>query len=461
MKSAVIDIGSNAIRTIVYESALLGSPVLFHSKFKCDLKGLLDKEEDDHYHQIYVILNYFTYYFKKNNVENIKCVATEVLRKHKKTPEFILLIKEKYNLNIEILTGDREAELTATGLISGISSVNGLAADFGGGSLELIKIENSNIKKTISIPFGTNINNKSIAIESVFDHISDNFKLERFENLYLIGGVFRVIGRSYMYVMNYPLKILHNIIISIDSFYKYVSIIEQNESFTLTDSQKNAIKIIKSIIDTTGIKNIVISSYGLKEGVRFEYLLNKDESKKNIIYERTKMATNFDEASCDLESYFQILKRLELSQDIELKETLFLTIMLTQFYFKSGNAIGGIFVHDFIMSSDIPFSEKQRIMIITSLSFIFFNNIPHNIKKLSNTYLSSKEYSIATIVGNFIKIIYEIDGAVFNKPSFSMMKNRRFIEIQSDYTLPTILYHKVKKNLKEISAFIKKYDKYN
>ena len=84
MKSAVIDIGSNAIRTVVYENGLQGASILFHSKFKCDLKGLLDKEEEDRYHQIYAIFQYFAHYFEKNNVKKIKCVATEALRRQKK-----------------------------------------------------------------------------------------------------------------------------------------------------------------------------------------------------------------------------------------------------------------------------------------------------------------------------------------------------------------------------------------
>ena len=49
MKCGVIDIGSNAIRAVVYDGDLLSSPVVFHSKFKCDVKALLDKQDDDYY----------------------------------------------------------------------------------------------------------------------------------------------------------------------------------------------------------------------------------------------------------------------------------------------------------------------------------------------------------------------------------------------------------------------------
>jgi exopolyphosphatase/guanosine-5'-triphosphate,3'-diphosphate pyrophosphatase len=340
--------------------------------------------------------------------------------------------------------------------MSGISNVEGLAMDFGGGSLELIEISDKTIKKTTSIPFGTNVTNDSISIEKVFEHISNNFQEKIFSNLYLIGGTFRLIGRNYMYIMKHPLRILHNIVIPICDFYNYINIVEKDENLNLNDSQKNAVKIIQSIVNLTNTKNIIISNYGLKEGVRFQYLLDENENKKNLVYERSKIVTNFNEISCNIEAYFKILKNLDIPEDSNIEEILALSLMFARFYFKSGNSMGGSFVYDFIMTSDIPFSEKQRIMIMASLSFVFLNNIPHNIKKLCNIYLSNKEYAIVNIIGNFIKIISEIDGVVMCEPNFNLVLNSRFIEIQTDYTLPSIIYHKVKMNLKEISFFIKK-----
>jgi exopolyphosphatase/guanosine-5'-triphosphate,3'-diphosphate pyrophosphatase len=454
MKLGVVDIGSNAIRAVVYDGPKLGSPVIFHSKFRCDLKTLLDKDLDCFSNQIYSIFGYFSYYFTNNNVNKIKCVATEVLRKHPKSNDFLTLIKTKYNLDIEILTGQEEAQFAAKGLISGIKNVNGLGVDFGGGSLELMRINNNQIEKTISIPFGTNIDKDSVSIEKVFDSISENFSEEAFNNLYLIGGTFRMIGRNYMYLMNYPFKILHNITISIESFYEYIVLAEKNIKPNLNVAQQNGIRIIKALIDVARIQNIFVSSYGLKEGVRFSCLLDKDEESKDVIFERVKKATNFDDKSSDLESYFQILNNLFFLKLDDLKEVLYLTIMLSRFYFKCGNAIGGAFVYDFIMTSDIPFSEKQRIMLASILSSIFLNNIPYNIKKISKIYLSANDYYIINIIANFIKIAGEIDGMTLYKPNFDLVQNGKFIEVKTDFALPNVIYHKIKSHLKELRYLI-------
>jgi exopolyphosphatase/guanosine-5'-triphosphate,3'-diphosphate pyrophosphatase len=456
MKCGVIDIGSNAIRAVVYGGDSLSSPVVFHSKFKCDVKALLDKEYDEPSNQIYSIFDYFSYYFKNNDVTNIRCVATEVLRKHSKALDFVKKIKDLYDLDIEILTGNEEATLSAKGLILGVQKVTGLGVDFGGGSLELIKITENEIEKTISIPFGTNLTKDSISIEKVFENISENFLGENFVNLYLIGGTFRFIGKDYMHVMGYYIKILHNIIIPINSFYEYLEIIENNKNIKLTDSQKNAISLIKSIAEITGITNIIISSYGLKEGVRAQYLLNPGEIEKNIIHERASSITNINYNSAELELYFDILKKLNINDIEEIKEPLYLAIMFSRFYSKSGSTIGGVFTYDFIMNIDIPFTEKQRIILANSLSIIFLHLIPYNIKKLAKTSLSSYENIITNIVGNFIKIALEIDGSILSKPSFNLAHNQKFIEVKANYILPNVIYHKIKYNLKELSFFIKK-----
>jgi exopolyphosphatase/guanosine-5'-triphosphate,3'-diphosphate pyrophosphatase len=456
MKCGVVDIGSNAIRAVVYGGTLLSSPVIFHSKFKCDVKALLDKDEDNTSNQIYSIFDYFSYYFKNNDVINVRCVATEVLRKHSKALDFIKKIKNLYNLDIKILTGNEEATLSAKGLILGIQKVDGLGVDFGGGSLELIKIIDSKIKKTISIPFGTNLTKDSLSIEKVFENISENFLGENFTNLYLIGGTFRFIGRDYMHAMRYHIKVLHNIIIPITSFYQYLEIVQDIKNAKLADSQKNAISIIKSIAEITGTKSIIISSYGLKEGVRADCLLSAGEIEKNLIHERVSSITGIKYESEELQAYFDIISKLDINNVHDIKEPLYFAIMFSRFYSESGSTMGGSFIYDFITNIDIPFTEKQRIILANSLSIIFLHLMPYNIKKLAKIHLSNYENIITNIVGNFIKIASEIDGSIIAKPSFKLVQNGKFIEVETNYNLPNLIYHKIKYNLKELSFFIRK-----
>ena len=53
-----------------------------------------------------------------------------------------------------LLSGRREAELSALGVISGFHEPDGIVADLGGGSLELIDIKGTKVGKGITLPLG-------------------------------------------------------------------------------------------------------------------------------------------------------------------------------------------------------------------------------------------------------------------------------------------------------------------
>ena len=154
MRSAIIDIGYNAIRAVVYDRDSLGSPEIFNDKFKSDITRLLELDNINVKHQTYLSLQHLMHIFKQLSVTNINCVATAVLRNHPKAEEFKKIIKERFNIEINILSGNREAYLTAAGLISGINDAKGVVADLGGGSLELASIADKKVGNLKSLTLG-------------------------------------------------------------------------------------------------------------------------------------------------------------------------------------------------------------------------------------------------------------------------------------------------------------------
>ena len=55
---------------------------------------------------------------------------------------------------IELLSGERESQLAALGVISGFHKPDGFVGDLGGGSLELADVQGSRIGKRVSLPLG-------------------------------------------------------------------------------------------------------------------------------------------------------------------------------------------------------------------------------------------------------------------------------------------------------------------
>ncbi|AGJ02075.1 Ppx/GppA phosphatase family protein [Rickettsia prowazekii] len=459
MRSAIIDIGSNALRAVVYESDELGAPEIFNYKFRNYLTNLLNLDNLDVKHQTYLSIQYLIHVFTKLSVTNIRCVATAILRGHPKADEFKTIIKKRFNIDIEIISGEREAYLTAAGLISGISDAFGIVADLGGGSLELAHIYNKNVGKLKSLPLGTKIiaNSNFSDVGLITKMLEEEFGVAHYPNLYLIGGALRLMSRIYMESINYPLKNLHNFEINRVEFELYLEKLSQIDKLKLSYYEQkainyNAVLVIKAMIKVFSPEKIIISNYGLKEGVRFDSL-PYHETEKDIIYERVKRLVNFDRNICKIEKYIEALQYLLINSDATTLIIIELAIMLAQYNKNIDKTLRANFVSEFILSSDIPFSHRQRLMLGIALTVTYTAKTDMQINKIAKKMISKSDYYNSHIIGYYIKIAREIDGPEFQEPSFSIkLKDDKFLQINASSILPKQVFDKVCERLKDISS---------
>ncbi len=460
MRRAIMDIGYNAIRAVVYEDNTLGAPEIFNNKFKNDILSLLSHESFDVKHQSYLSIQYLLHVFKRLEVTDINCVATAVLRDHPRANDFISFIKNKYNFDIRIITGEEEAKLTAQGLISGIRDSVGIAADLGGGSLELVEVKNGCIGKLESLELGTkiitarNITNKNEIIQI----ISETFGNQTYKNLYLIGGALRFIGRLYIDFTEYPIKNLHNLEILSDEFSTYLAKLRSSSSNTKSKLGKrkinsNALLVAEAMIEVFKPEKIIVSTYGLKEGVRIE-LLNEADKHKDIVEEKVKYTCNYDVTKTDFNSYHDILESIAGKNDISMTILKF-AIMLMSLKRKFDNTLPPVALTEFILSSEIPFKHQVRLMLALVLAYASNYKPDNELVRISKKLLTKEDYARSQIIGHFLQIAEEIDGPSFSSPSFSIKSKNYYLEIDSKEILPRPTFEKVCSRLKSI-AYAKK-----
>lgn len=463
--NAIIDIGYNAIRAVVYENNELGAPEIFNEKFKSDLNSLLESEDFDIKHHIHLSIKYFLNIFNKLNVTEIYCVATAVLRGHPKAQDFINFIHSKYGFNIRLLTGEQEASLTALGLVHGIDNCDGIAADLGGGSLELVEVKCKDIGKLASLKLGTkviasrNISDK----EELADIIATEYGKYQYNNLYLIGGALRLIGRLYLDFIQYPIKNLHNLRIDISDFANYLEIINtQNDiikfKFGKRKINMNAVLVAQVMIKTFRPKNIIISTFGLKEGVRME-LLQEKSLLSNITEQKIAHACNYDLNITDFNSYNKILESLIKCND-EIYKIFKFSIIFTSLKKKYDRTLSPRAMSEYILSAEIPMPQNVRMMLalINSINSDFKPSF--EILKKAKRILTKKEQFYCQIIGNLLGIGEDIDGPVYVSPSFTIKNNNGYYEIDCASILPRPIFEKICVRLKNI-AFSIKFDSQN
>ncbi|MGY3648999.1 exopolyphosphatase/pppGpp-phosphohydrolase [Bradyrhizobium sp. LM4.3] len=154
---AVIDIGSNSVRLVVYEGLARSLIPIFNEKTLCGLgrevqsTGLL---APDAVEKALTSLKRFRALCRVMQVGRVFAIATAACRDASNGPDFIAKAERICAVKIEILSGPREARLSALGVISGIHHPDGIVGDLGGGSLELIDVRKNSVRSGVTLPLG-------------------------------------------------------------------------------------------------------------------------------------------------------------------------------------------------------------------------------------------------------------------------------------------------------------------
>jgi len=155
---AVIDIGSNSVRLVVYETMTRSLVTVFNEKALCGLgrevqsTGLLSA---DAVAKALTSLRRFRALCRIQQVGRVYAIATAACRDASNGPDFIAKAERICGVPIEILSGPHEAKLSALGVVSGIHNPDGIVGDLGGGSLELIDVHGSRVSSGITLPLGS------------------------------------------------------------------------------------------------------------------------------------------------------------------------------------------------------------------------------------------------------------------------------------------------------------------
>jgi len=219
----VLDIGSNSVRFVVYE--LFGahfSPV-YNEKVLAGLgRDLRDtgRLSEKGKTLAFDSLRRFKAIAEAQGLGEPLIGATAALRVAEDAPDFISRIRTEIGLNVNPISGEEEARLTAMGLLAADERAQGLAADLGGASLEFVYVQDAAAAKGISLKLGpfemlgsqlsdsTNFSNPDIRakIEAKLSKI--DFTAFKGQALHLIGGAWRNLAGIHQQRHDYPMRTL-------------------------------------------------------------------------------------------------------------------------------------------------------------------------------------------------------------------------------------------------------------
>jgi len=301
---AVIDIGSNSVRLVVYEGLTRSPTPIFNEKVLAGLgrqvssTGLL---APDAVAEALQALRRFRALCDNLQVGRVFGIATAACRDAQNGPAFIEEAERICGIKIDILSGRREAELAALGVMSGMYEPSGIVGDLGGGSLELIDIRGAKIKRGVTLPLGglmlKDASGQSLKrAEKIVQHeLADVsfLKAGKGRKFYAVGGAWRALAGLHMAQTGYPLHVMHGYTLRAKEALEFCELVQRVDPETLSQIEVvsaarrpllgYAAVVLGQLIRKTKPSSVVISALGVREGLLYTLLSEGEQQKDPLI----------------------------------------------------------------------------------------------------------------------------------------------------------------------------------
>ena len=155
---AVIDIGSNSMRLVLYKLADGEPRQMLNSKQPAGLAGYIDKEQQltpRGVQKAVEVLQRFQAILDSVHPKRVYVFATASLRNIINTQEVLEEIRRICGLEVRVLTGQEEAIFDYFGALRTLNGPDGLLVDIGGGSTELVLFHDRQVTSACSLPMGS------------------------------------------------------------------------------------------------------------------------------------------------------------------------------------------------------------------------------------------------------------------------------------------------------------------
>lgn len=303
IKQAVIDIGSNSVRLVIYDGPRRAPFPICNEKSLCGLGR--DMSEDGRLNPRAVesaleTLARFKRLLAEHGDPPAKTVATAAVREATDGPQFVERVRA-LGLEVETIGGREEASLAAFGVASFEPGATGLVGDMGGGSLELVAVNNGVAGDAVSLSIGplrlmqhSKGDLKAAAKEIDQALASVNWlKDRRAETLYAVGGAWRAIARINMQLRRHPLPVLHHYELSARQAIETCDLVARQSRSSLEvtpgvsskriDTIPFAAIVMRRLLEDARISKISVSAGGLREGVLYRALSAEERAYDPLI----------------------------------------------------------------------------------------------------------------------------------------------------------------------------------
>jgi exopolyphosphatase / guanosine-5'-triphosphate,3'-diphosphate pyrophosphatase len=289
---AIVDIGSNSVRLVVYSGATRAPSIIFNEKVSAGLgrglmaNGALTPESQDRALQG---LGRFRLLIEQMGAVRTRVVATAAVREANNGQAFIEQVR-RIGFKPEIISGDEEGRLAGLGVLSAIPDADGIAGDLGGGSLELVELSGGRVVRTVSLPLGVLrldtllAKGKAPFRKAIADIVADSgfAGAARHRPFYLVGGSWRNLAHFDMSLSHHPLPITHQHALlpgrpkqldrALTAMRPEAEAALEEISAVRRETLPRANALLEALVPALEPELLIVSAFGIREGLLYDDL---------------------------------------------------------------------------------------------------------------------------------------------------------------------------------------------
>ncbi len=289
---AVVDIGSNSVRLVIYEAETRAAATLHNEKSICAIGRDMVSTGRLHAEGCAMALEAlarFKMLADSLGVTVREAVATAAARDASNGADFVRRAEAAWGGPVRVLSGEEEAHIAAEGVVAGIPYADGLVADLGGGSLDMVSVRAGKTGDAYTLPLGPlrlmdAAKGDADKARRLVDESLEKLNLRGFKDrsLYAVGGIWRSFARVDMEETGYPLHVLQEYEIPRRRALRLCEVLSNLSRKSVermkvvsrrrAESLPYGAIVLERLLLACDLKSVVISAYGLREGVLYARL---------------------------------------------------------------------------------------------------------------------------------------------------------------------------------------------
>ena len=284
-RCAVVDLGSNSVRLVVFEGRGRNPQAIFNEKAVLRLgRGLqtTGRLNEEGVAQALDVMRRYHAVARAMHAEPFEVLATAAVRDASNGAEFVAALESIMpGVPIRVLSGEQEAAFSAAGVLCGIPEADGVLGDIGGGSVELVRLVGGQATRAQTLPLGViRLSDRAGGdlgrARAIVDADLAGVDWLAGRDLYLVGGAWRALARAHMAQSGYPLAIVHHYTIGRDAARALAELAATGPRRILerlagvpkrrVDDLPFAALVLRRLLQLMPAERVVFTANGLREG---------------------------------------------------------------------------------------------------------------------------------------------------------------------------------------------------